>query len=257
MDGMTQEQTRSLYEAGSIILGDVPHPPVRASFINVFEAKVVRPRGVAPRPASDRDNPQFDVTMFMPLDHPQVQAVREILMRVAAMKWPGQTIDWRNPAAFVSPVKVGDQVADKGKALGKDNEFYRGHLVIRAHTSAENPPPLAVSVSGRVVPYTDPARRHEAKSHFYPGCLIAADVSFIPYIGPTGINGVTCYLNSLLALPGGDRLAIGTRAAPEQTFSKFQGRVTGADPTGGAGVAAELAALGIGGAPGGTPSAPF
>lgn len=203
--------------------------PVRLVYENLFEARHVGPRG------STNGTPKYDVTLTIPPDHPDLPAMKALALEVARAKWPGRDVigDARNNL-FKFPFDSGDKIADRAKQRGKDEEFKRGQIVLASRSKYE--PSLSAVVNGKLIEYTgiggNPPRA-AAKQHFYRGVEVLVQVNFVAYNG-VGQNpdGVTAYLNMVLSLGTGERIAGGARSAAE-VFKGYVGLNSQVDPTAG------------------------
>lgn len=166
--------------------------------------------------------PRFNCQGLIPLDHPQINEFKALVMKVAREGLPvhvdaaGQ---WTH-AGLKLPLKTGEQMIAEGvaKANAKgraapDREHYRGNMVLfmqkpeKAQDGRTLPPPrLVVMQGGAMREYVD-ANRLLAKDFFYNGVLAAVSVQLKAFTGFGG--GVTCYIDRVMSLNVGDRINIG------------------------------------------------
>ncbi len=214
---MAQNETTGIYQLTT---------PVTMTFPNLMEAKAVMLKGKA------TGDPKFSANFEFAADHPDLQALKAKAVEIARAMWPNR--DFASDVAannFSFPFTNGDKLADKAKAKNKDREFSRGKAVLTSRSKFE--PKLAVLENGKLVDY-EGDRRALAKNKFYSGVLVLAEINFVAYPG-VGQNpdGVTAYLNGVVSLNKGDRVAGGSSLA--ETFKDYVGHATDVDPTAGAG----------------------
>lgn len=179
---------------------------------------------------------QFEVTFLFEPDHPDLKAIKSIFGQLAMAQF-GRVDNLKYP------LKDGTKEADKAAAASKDREFFRGKVLFQPHvpvTKADGvtpltPPRLKVLNAGKYVRYEDDASRPAAKKFFYPGCLCVGEFGFSAYTGMGG--GVTAYVNEVLSLNSGERIAGGmddeTKYGDVNKWSQYVGTVSSVDPTGG------------------------
>lgn len=197
--------------------------PVVMAHPNLFEAKAFGPKG------KESGTPKFSANLLLDPESEDLKGMKAVAAKVARAKWPTR------PFAELSfPFTSGDKLADKATAKKKDGEFNRGKVVIAGRSKFE--PRLAAIVNGKVVDFEGEARIAN-KSKFFFGAEVLAQLNFVAYDG-VGNNpdGVTAYLNMVLATGKGTKIAGGASAA--ETFKGYVGSTTTEDPTGGAGTGA-------------------
>lgn len=222
--------------------------PTVSTFPNLLEAKAVQRNGKA------TGEPKFSINIEIdPETQPDLaRAIKGKALEIARAKWPGR--DFAKEAAktykdaegavnkklptFVFPWSSGTELADNAKAKNKDREFSRGKLVLTARSKFQ--PGLSAIVGGKLVEYDSDSVKN-AKSYFYSGVEILAEVNFQAYDGvsETGADGVTAYLNKVLSTNKGKKLASGGASAAE-TFSGYLGSISNVDPTAGADLGDEI-----------------
>lgn len=224
--------------------------PAIISFPNLTEARAVKRNG------KETGEAKFSLDVEFELDHVDVPAIKAACVKVAREKWPGRDfvseakeVDAngnRKMPTFLFPFKSGDKLADAAKEKsakeGKERlrEWSRGKFVLTARTKKE--PKLAVVVGGAVLDLEGDARKAHSKA-FYTGVEALVQVTFAPYEGvaPTGVDGVTAYLNSVVSLNRGKKLIAGGAPASE-VFSGYLGKITDQNPLAGSD---DLSDLGI------------
>lgn len=129
------------------------------------------------------------------------------------------------------PWQDGTKYADKQKAAGKDAEWARGKVLVKATSKYQ--PALAAIEGGKVLEFSTPEAVATAKKYFYSGAYIVPSVGLHYYTGDEGKpDGVSLYFNAALFVKHGPRLG-GSRSASE-TFKGYIGSISQEDPTGGA-----------------------
>lgn len=198
-------------------------PEARLIFPDLFEAKAFQRNG------KPQGEPKFGGTFLIPLDSTlkdgsgrviiDVSGLKEVAVKVARLKWPGRDLsDLRFP--FKDGDKEAVRIGAKREAAGKkgSSDFYSGNLVLKA-TSKFQP---AVLGGNEKQPIID-------ASKVYSGVIVTAEINFTAYDGVDGgQDGIKAYLNSVLVLRDGDRIA-GRDAS--QSFSGIGGGESTYDPT--------------------------
>ena len=199
--------------------------PARMTFPHLVKARPFMRNG------KPQGEPKFSANAAMPLDHADVQTIKQVVFAVADAAYPG-----RDRKELAWPWLLGDRLLAKRKAkLGDkytgDSDWLAGHLVIPG--KSKNQPRLAVLENGKFTDY-DEETVARVKNKFYPGVMILAEWNFAPYEG-VGNNpdGVTAYLNMVVTTNKGERL--GTARSAADVFKGYVGQVTDEDPTGGFG----------------------
>jgi hypothetical protein len=174
----------------------------------------------------------YEATFLFTPDHPDWAPIRAMLRA-----------NLPAGAAEKFPVEDGTKVADEAKAKGKDREWARGKVMFNPHSNVKKqdgsplmPPRLVVLLNGKYVQYgTSDAPREIATPFFYSGVLAIGTFQIVGYEGMGG--GVSAYLNEVLSLNSGERVAGGPDAeekyGPATDFSKYTGHVSAIDPTAG------------------------
>lgn len=212
--------------------------PVTLIFPSVYEARAFGPKG------KERGEPKYSAGILLKPgsgpDDPAGALLRSLKAKavaVARARWPG--VDLKT-LAF--PFEAGDKRADAAieKAKKKGNSdpgdpqgFERGFVVLTARSKFQ--PRLAGLENGKLVDYEDDASKARAKPKFYFGtdCFIQVNLVAYDAVQAGSKDGVTAYLNQVVTLNRGKKLAGGASAA--ETFREYVGSVSDYDPTGGAG----------------------
>jgi Protein of unknown function (DUF2815) len=221
--------------------------PVVLSHPHLFEAKPFMRKG---KPAGE---PKYGGSFVFELDSPDLKSIKALAVKLASAKWPGRDViaeskgkvvtdeegkQTRLSPTFKFPWALGDTIIAKRsaklKAEGKEDDgkaaFQAGKAVIK--TASKYAPRCAVLVNGKPTDLT--AETVKAyMGQFYFGVKVLAQFNLVPYdkVGETGIDGVTIYLNMVLSLNKGEKLASGASAA--ETFKDYVGSTTDEDPTAG------------------------
>ncbi len=174
----------------------------------------------------------YEATVLFAPDHPDWVNIRALLRA-----------NLPAGASEKFPVDDGTKIADEAKAKNKDREWARGKILFNPHSnvkkqdgSALMPPRLVALLNGKYVTYgTTEVPRELAAPYFYSGVLGIGTFMIDGYEGMGG--GVTAYLNEVLSLNTGERIAGGPDAeekyGPATDFSKYTGHVSSVDPTAG------------------------
>lgn len=171
------------------VLGQIVTPEFRFLFPNLWEAKPFMKNG---KPAG---SPVFGTSMlFVPA---VIAPLKAKVIEVALAKWPGRNLGAEVAAnTFKLPFHVGDKLAEKAAAKGKDGAFYKGTIVIKA-TSKFQPQVLGPDKNELL-----------DKSKPKSGDYGYAEINFVAYDGVSGgSDGVTGYLNFVMVSRPGDRIA--------------------------------------------------
>lgn len=197
-----------------------------------FEAApivMLYPVVITPKPmmidGKAKGDPMYQVQASMPLDHPELPALKALISRVAKEKF-GTTKD------VSLPIKLGDPQADKAKARKKDREFMRGRVILTAR-SKQYAPVLSYVSEGKVVEVGEDMRA-QVGSKFYSGVEGTIEVNLVAYPGNGSNipNSVVAYLAEACSLCRGKKLGGGGSADKFAAFAKNMGEVSDVDPTG-------------------------
>lgn len=196
---------------------DTTHP------VTMFFPNLDKPRAFKGKNGKDNGEPKYSANFGMAADHPDLLPMKRVALAVAKAQWPGRDI---KTLAF--PFLNGSDRADKAKARGKNSEHERNLVVMPARSKFE--PRLSAIVNRQIVEYDDEAARAKAKDKFFNGAEVLVQVNFVAYEG-VGQNpdGVTAYLNQVLATGKGKRIA-GSQGVSE-TFRSYAGAMSAEDPT--------------------------
>lgn len=194
---------------------------------------VVEPRPERPNPKDPRVpfKAAYEATFLFTKEHPDWEPI------CAIMRAELPDVHVADPY----PVLDGHKVADVAKAANKDREWARGKILFKAKSNVKKldgglliPPALVVILNGKFVKYdTADAPRTLASKFFYSGVSAIGTFHIAGYPGMGG--GVTAYLNEVLSLNTGERIAGGME--PEEkygsadNFSRYTGHVSAVNPT--------------------------
>ncbi len=166
-------------------------------------APLVWPHLITPQAEHTRGKTVFKSvykgTFLLSQDHPDWQPIREKMRSLA-------------PAgADKFPVEDGTKMAEEARAKHRDREWARGKILFTAQSNVNK--------------------------FFYSGVLAIGTFMFSAYEGFGG--GVTAYLNEVLSLNSGDKIAGGPDAEEKygdaSRFDQYTGHVSNLDPTAGIG----------------------
>lgn len=194
--------------------------PVILAHPALFEPKQFKKNG---KPTGE---PKYSGTFVLPADSEDLKAMKTLAAKVARAKWPT-----RNFADLKFPFASGDKLADQRKAKsGKDDgEYQRGKVVVQSRSKFA--PRLAVIENGKIVDLDDDALKAKYKGKFFFGAEVLAEFNFVAYEGGANPDGVTAYMNLVLATGKGTRIAGGSAAS--EVFKGYMGSASAEDPTGG------------------------
>ncbi len=216
-------------------------------FVLSSAVRLVWPSVVTPKAAHTHNGisykSQYEGRFLFRPDHPDLPEVRRIIGALTVATFgaikPGLKF----------PIEAGDPLADAGKAKTPpvDREFFRGMGVLTAHSvvtkqngDKARPPTLVLFRGGEDYRVFGEDERNAAAPFFYPGVEVLGEFSFSAFTGMGG--GVTCYLNELVSLNTGERMAGAYDPATKYgaAASRHVGTVSSVDPT--------VAAAGVGSA---------
>lgn len=173
----------------------------------------------------------YEATFLFTPEHPDWTPLRT-LMRSAVD--PGVT----NPTF---PVDDGNTIANAAQAKNKDREWARGKILFKAKSNVVKldgspliPPRLVVLLGNKYVNYdTTDAPRALASKFFYSGVLAVGTFHVQGYTGMGG--GVTAYLNEIMSLNTGERIAGGPDAEEKYgdagRFTQYMGSASSINPS--------------------------
>lgn len=195
--------------------------PQTITFPNLDE-----PRAIKNKKGKEVGDPKYSANVEMEPGSDDEKAMKAEAAKVARAKWPG--VDLKTVRV---PWESGDKVADKAKAKDKNREFSRGKTVLTARSKYQ--PKLSQVANGKIVD-VDGENKAIVKKVFYHGVHGLVQVTFSAYeqedANGDEVKGVNAYLDMVLSLNKGERLAGGPSAA--EVFKGYIGQQTDEDPTG-------------------------
>lgn len=206
--------------------------PVQVSFAHLVSTTRFKNKDV------EVGNPFYDASFLFPKDSPDLATLKSLVIAEANKIFSGKQLRARrltqeeaDDGGFVEvnvPWKDGDKEADKAKANGKDQEIYRGMVVVKARTT--KPPALSGVENGKIVEYNDPAMRASLTRLFYSGAYLAPRFTLHSY--PARDNkpgGVGLWPDAVCFVKHGPKIG-GQSANAAEVFKSFAGTVTTEDP---------------------------
>lgn len=181
-------------------------PEAVAVFPHVFEPKPIMVNGQA------QGDPIYSISLLFTEE--DVKGLKKTARNLAQQKWPS-----RDLKELQFPFKKGDSEAQKQADKGRNGEFYRGYIVVKA--SSQYQPGVVGPTKQDII---DP-------KEVYSGCIVRAQLNIKTFSAGSN-EGVKCYLNHLMKVRDGERL-IGTTA--QDAFANVEGASTNEDPTAGSG----------------------
>ncbi len=185
---------------------------------NLFEPKAFKRNG------KEQGEPKYGITFLLTQDHPDLPALKKKAIAVAKEKWPGADVK-----SLKFPFLSGASQKKKAEANGKNGDFYDDMVVLKSST--KYPPSI---LDGRNDPPTDVVDQKLVQS----GSKVAAEINFVAYDGNDGKDGVTAYINTVVYVSKGTRIAGRDAAA---AFRGISGQSSSEDPTGGLGMDDDIA----------------
>lgn len=157
--------------------------------------------------------------------------LKQVLAAVAKEEWPDVSVKESVEKGNLHwPIRDGDAYADDREGRGKKgNDHYRGHKVVRLKASEEYPPRLYYTENKerkQVVRGSDSSEQR-ANQMFYGGAYAFAEIT-VRAIEVSGKKYLTCYVNSVKFVKGGERL--GGKSLMER-FDGVEGGESDYDPT--------------------------
>lgn len=209
--------------------------PVRSGFCNIIKAKAFTEAGKA------KGDPRFDATFILEQDSPDLKALKDLCITMAKSMNPGKKLVTRRltqeefddggVVEVAMPWKDGTKAADKAKAAGKDQEFFRGMTTLKA--ASKYAPALSGIEGGKVIAYDNAETRPTLEKLFYSGAFMAPYVQLHSYPAKDDKpGGVSLWLNAVCFVKHGARLG-GAGVNPAEVFKGYAGTASATDPTGG------------------------
>ena len=198
-----------------------------------FQNKVAAPQlwGSLLKPSTFKDpktgregKTEYICKVILDPNNDDYKALRTVFVESARSKWP--TADNAFLSALVKPFKNGDTIKSKD---GKAYDFLAGRVLYTA--KSVNPPTLSyLNEQGDLVDAENEAQRAEWKRRAFDGSEAYINTTLVPYQVGTSAPCVTAYINNVLVLGRGVRLA-GAPASSE-VFSAYIGQASAENPLG-------------------------
>lgn len=206
--------------------------PVRAGFCNVVQSHQFKDNG------KGKGDPRYDVSLILEPDSADLKALKDLVIAEAKLLFPGKRLIARRltqeeldaGAVEISvPWKDGTRAADRAKEENKDQEFFRGKIVVKA--SSKYAPALSGIENGKIIEYDNPDTRSTLTKLFYNGAYVAPLVALNSYKARDDKpGGVSLYLNAVCFIKHGPKLTGGGRVNAAEVFKGYAGTVSAADP---------------------------
>jgi hypothetical protein len=199
---------------GIVTFGLTDQP--RALFPTLFTPKKYKKDG------KEQGEAKFSSSFLFEADSDELKNLKANAVKIAKAKW-GDDIDLKS---LKFPFTNGAALKKKADNKGKDGSFYEGQVMMKS--SSKFAPTV---LDGRQDP---PAETIDQKL-LYSGCYVAGEVNFVAYNGDDDEDGnevpggVTAYLNAIVFVAKGDRIAGKDHAA---AFRGITGSASSEDPTG-------------------------
>ncbi len=140
----------------------------------------------------------------MAFNEGDIAELEEAVVKAEVNEWGPQAEKEYDAGEIETPILIGDELAKRREAKGKNGDAYKGKLVIRASTAFNKygeDAPGGVYVCGPDAKEIDFAER----GAIYNGCYGIAVVEPSPYL-IDGEKGVTLYLHGFQKVKDGERL---------------------------------------------------
>jgi hypothetical protein len=204
--------------------------PVRTGFSNIVTGRAFQGKG----------DPRHDASFILEPDSADLTALKALVIAEAKKMFPGkklvarrltqEELDDKGTVEIQVPWKDGTKAADRAKQEGKDQEFFRGKIVVKA--SSKFAPALSGVENGAIVEYNNPeAFPLLAKKKFYAGSWV------VPYVGVHAYKamdekpgGVGLWLNAVCFIKDGARTGGGKGVNAAEVFKAYAGTSTSVDP---------------------------
>lgn len=182
-------------------------------FTLLFAEDLMTPKSYLDKATGRQGAPRYSCQIVMKADHPKLGLLYQFVQQIAAQSLPG------HPGPHL-PIVSGDELNRVRIAEGKKPyDVYTNAWVLRAASNERTmptaqfpqgkplvPPRLVVMQNGTMTDYLD-AARPQAAPFFYSGVEAVGIFKFQAYTGMGG--GVTCYVERIMSLARGERIAIG------------------------------------------------
>ena len=205
--------------------------PVRAGFSNIIAARQFQDKG------KGKGDPRFDATFILEPDSADLKALKDLVIAEAKALFPDKRLIARRltqeeldagAVEIAVPWKDGTKAADRAKEDGKDQEFFRGKIIVKA--SSKYAPALSGIEGGKIVEYTNPETRATLDKLFYSGAYLVPYLALHSYKARDDKpGGVGVYLNAICFIKHGPRLG-GSKVNAAEVFKGYAGTVSAADP---------------------------
>lgn len=200
--------------------------PVRLAFVDLYI-----PRAFGPK-AKPKGEPKYGAWLLLDPEHPELKAFKTKLAEIAKAKWPGAQL-----SELSFPLKLGNKVRDdhnaklvrEGKSPDTKYDFCAGKVIVPAKSQFQ--PNLGFVANGQLIELTDDALKAANKSKFYAGVEALAEVNLVAFnrTRPDDKDGVTAYLNGVVSLGRGERIASSGSGLAE-SFSGYLGQASETNP---------------------------
>lgn len=208
--------------------------PSRPGFANIITAKSYKEDG------KEKGDPRFDATFILAPDSGDLTELKSLVIQMLKANIPGkkliprrltqEEVDDPGVVEVSVPWRDGTREADKAKGKGKDQEFFRGMITVKA--ASKYAPALSGIEGGKLVEYNKPETRATLTKLFYSGAYLVPHVElhYYPAKGdkPAGVGlwlGAVCFIKHGERLGGG-----GGSVNAAEVFKSYAGGVSTVDP---------------------------
>lgn len=209
--------------------------PIRAGFTNIIKARAYEENG------KSMGEPRFDATFTLEPDSADLKQLQGLCVGMAKGMYPGkrlvarrltqEELDSGDVVEISVPWKDGTKDADRAKEDGKDREWARGKILLKA--SSKYAPALSGVEGGKIVSYSDPNTRPTLEKLFYAGAYLVPYVQLHTYKArDQKPGGVSLWLNAVCFVKHGPRLSGGGGVNAAEVFKDYAGTVVTENPNG-------------------------
>jgi hypothetical protein len=214
--------------------------PARLGFCHLITAHAFQPK-----PGQTAGDPRYDAQFILEPDNADLVAIKNLVGNTLKTINPGKKLVARrltqeemNDGGTVEinvPWSDGTRAADVAKEKGKDMEWARGKILLKA--SSKFSPTLSAVQNGKIVAFTDPATRAALASSFYSGAWVGPMLSINGYKSKGDANsssykpgGAGLWLNAVHFVKHDTKLIGGGGINAAEVFKGYAGQASTVDP---------------------------
>lgn len=164
------------------------------------DARLAFPALWEPKTVNGEGKPRYGASLLIPVDHPQVEAMRKIIAAVAKDRWKDKA------QSVLTSLEKSDKVALHDGDMKATYDGFEGNLYVSA-ASQDNAPPTVVD-QGR-----NPLGPKSGKP--YAGCYVNASLEFWAQDNSYG-KRINCTLRGVQFVRDGDAFSAGRPADADE-----------------------------------------